>query len=369
MSFVPNTPSNTDDAGRMTLRRLILAKQMFFHAADHARYASGLDKMIAVHNFHNSIEIALKAIVLHYALPVSKKYSIGLDQLQKDIDEFFRPQGVQLPYSYDLANLNTERNLVQHNAHEPESSSMDEWRVITEKFLKRTFELYFGLDFGDLSQLYLISDSVLRSLLEAAVDLQKGGSAKGSLVLLAFAVEMAIQSSIELPGLNPVSAVPSGYVDGSGGLKDALTSLAWDVEQLSSDLIELASVVEDVALQVALIGRGITLAEHRKFVSIVPEVSLSSISVEIDTDVESSGDGVAVSPLNSEEKLVATYGVRWGQRQLILEDTKWAFQYAVSFILQLQNSEPVPTVRALYAELAERLINARGELPSFDWSV
>src|SRR5262245_5200715 len=140
MSFVPQTPVNADDSGKVTLRRLLLAKQLFLHAAEHAKKHNDVDKIIAVHNFHNSIEVTLKSVLFFYAISTSKGFNIDFETLTKDIDEHFKGHSVQLPYRSDLRSLNNARNMAQHNATEPPASVMEEWRVITEKFLRQSFQ-------------------------------------------------------------------------------------------------------------------------------------------------------------------------------------------------------------------------------------
>jgi len=61
----------TDHATRN--RRLLLAKQLHAHALDHSGYGSVLDKMIAVHNFHNAVEITLRAIALEHEVRVERE--------------------------------------------------------------------------------------------------------------------------------------------------------------------------------------------------------------------------------------------------------------------------------------------------------
>jgi hypothetical protein len=55
------------------IRRLMLAKQLYEHALDHSRTGAAVDKMIAIHNFHNAIEIVLRAILLEHEIRVERE--------------------------------------------------------------------------------------------------------------------------------------------------------------------------------------------------------------------------------------------------------------------------------------------------------
>lgn len=161
-----------DSAQRISLKRLLLAKQLYMHALEHSRTDAALDKMISIHNFHNSIEITLRAILLHHEIRLERELSLDFESLMNQIDQYsiFRSQEKRLPYRLELRRLNTVRNLVQHHAHEPEESSMEEWRVFTERFLSRTFKEYFDENFDNLTSLIFINDERLRNLLECAED-------------------------------------------------------------------------------------------------------------------------------------------------------------------------------------------------------
>ena len=76
-----------EDLDRKTtrLRRLMLAKQLYEHALDHSRTGAAADKMIAVHNFHNAIEIVLRAILLEHEIRVERELNIDFEQMLNNI--------------------------------------------------------------------------------------------------------------------------------------------------------------------------------------------------------------------------------------------------------------------------------------------
>src|SRR5580765_5661390 len=66
-------------------RRLLLAKQLYQHAIGHAATPGALNKMIAVHNFHNSIEITLRAVLLEYGIRKDRELNIDFEALMNDV--------------------------------------------------------------------------------------------------------------------------------------------------------------------------------------------------------------------------------------------------------------------------------------------
>ena len=62
----------------IVFNRLILAKQIFYHGIQHSNQVGSLNKMIAILNYHNAVEIVLRNILLKYEIRPEKqlKYRI-----------------------------------------------------------------------------------------------------------------------------------------------------------------------------------------------------------------------------------------------------------------------------------------------------
>jgi hypothetical protein len=156
---------------QVTLRRLLLAKQLYLHALEHSRQAGALNKMIAVHNFHNAIEVTLRGIALHHELRPERELNLDFETRLNLVDQAPIFKGQQkLPYRQELRKLNFVRNLVQHHAHEPEDSTMEEWRVFSHRFLDRAFREYFASAFDEIDGLDLIVDPRLRRVVTMSRD-------------------------------------------------------------------------------------------------------------------------------------------------------------------------------------------------------
>lgn len=166
--MVSKGSAETTDDGATITRRLLLAKQLYVHALSHAQSSAALDKMIAVHNFHNAIEVVLRTIMLAYEIRPEREMNITFEAMLQAIDDApaFREKSLRLPYRTELRKLNTTRNLVQHHAHEPEKATMEEWHVFSRGFLRKSLERYFKIQFETLSSIALIEDERLRRVLE-----------------------------------------------------------------------------------------------------------------------------------------------------------------------------------------------------------
>ncbi len=62
-----------DIESKSTFRRLLLAKQLYLHGLEHSYIKGSLNKMISIHNFHNAIEITLRAIFLRFEIRAEKQ--------------------------------------------------------------------------------------------------------------------------------------------------------------------------------------------------------------------------------------------------------------------------------------------------------
>jgi len=143
----------SEDQKTIIYRRLILSKQLYLHGLEHSNTSGDLNKMIAIHNFHNAIEISLRSIILAYEIRAEKQLNIDFETMLNEIDNYnkFKEKEMKLPYRQELRNLNQLRNMVQHHAVIPESSTMDDWRVFTKRFLSKAFEQYFNNEFDKIS--------------------------------------------------------------------------------------------------------------------------------------------------------------------------------------------------------------------------
>ncbi|MFC4892679.1 hypothetical protein ACFPDQ_06410 [Pseudofrancisella aestuarii] len=155
------------DSVSVIQKRLLLAKEFYLNGVESAHKKDPLNRMIAVHNFHISIEIAVKSILLRYGIRGDKTLNIDFESMLNAVDGFddFKKRNLKLPYRQEIRNLNSMRNLVQHHVKEPSENDMYDWRLSSYSFLKKVFESYFEIDFDEISRISFINNEGLKQYL------------------------------------------------------------------------------------------------------------------------------------------------------------------------------------------------------------
>jgi hypothetical protein len=179
-------------------RRLLLAKQLYSHALGHADTPGALNKMIAVHNFHNAIELTLRAVLLDRKVRLEKELNIDFESM---LNEVPKVAGKGVPQRQELRVLNQKRNHVQHSASEPSDGDMADWKAFTRSFLRVAFKRYFGEDFEGMSAVSLVEDTSLRTLLTESEKRLGAGEWRGAVCLqklvMYYATEMLVAALSE----------------------------------------------------------------------------------------------------------------------------------------------------------------------------
>jgi len=293
---------------KVTHRRLLLSKQMYLHGIELSKNTGALSKMIAVHNFHNAIEITLKAIFLYHEIRAEKQLNIEFEQMLAEIDNHqpFKDAGKKLPYRQDMRNLNQIRNLVQHHAVEPETSVMDEWRVFTKRFLERACKEYFDLDFNKLSAISLINNEQIREIFEKINEEMKKADWNKAAKLLRIVFECAINS---ITNILPSEGFNSSFFVTSQYRHDR------ELRHLAQTIEMIYSRIRSSEFYAALLASGISSVNLDKLKQKIPHAEFAV-------------DG---TPYFN------------GKMDYTEDDCLWAFNFIVNFIieLQLQGLEPV----------------------------
>lgn len=190
---MPEKLSKDSKKAHASFRRLLISKQLYLHGMEHSYKEGALNKMVAVHNLHNALEIALKAIRLHYDIRREKEFNISFDAMLNEIDKFFKSKknDNKLPYRQDLRILNEVRNQIQHHAVEPANATLEDYRVLARRFLESVCQQYFELDFNALSQVDMIDDDLLRGVLSLSLDSIDKKKFSKSVTLAKFSFELA----------------------------------------------------------------------------------------------------------------------------------------------------------------------------------
>lgn len=322
MSGKKTKHSNIIDKEHAAFRRLLLAKQLYLHGLEHSNNAGALNKMIAVHNFHNAIEIVLRTIALHFDIRLEKELNITFEQMITDIDKHtpFKDAKIKLPYQSQIKTLNQIRNFVQHHGYEPESSAMDDWRSITRHFLIDSCQQYFEKSFDEISPLDMIEDAILRELLRLSLISIKEEKFGKSLILSKMAFEWA-QKAI-------FSFIPNEKV---------LTWFSVPSECKIRDLKKILEKIEEKSntslYLVGLLSGGIGLVDYRKFQSVTPHVSLA----------------IGGKPY-----------VRWHVKILGGDEAQWTHDFVVNMIMHWQVLGLKPCVPDRCVAAMQKIIDERG---------
>lgn len=254
---------SADEKAQAAFRKLLLAKQLYFHGLEHSNNVGMLDKMIAVHDFHNAVEIVLKAIILHFDIRPENQLNINFVTMINEINKHktFKEKNIVLPYQREVTNLNQYRNFVQHHGFEPESSNIDEFRVITKHFLIDVYQDYFDKSFDDLSAVDIVDDYILRELLRISLVSITESKFGKSVILSTIAFKWASRA---ISDFLPVNKILSTFFRVPYECK---------IEHLDEILKRLEEKVDDNLYLTALLSSGVKLVDYKWFQSIAPIVN------------------------------------------------------------------------------------------------
>ncbi len=322
-SKAPKPISAAEDKAYAVFRRLLLAKQLYKHGLEHSKYGGALNKMIAVHNFHNAIEIILKAIILHYDIESDNHLDIKFNEMIKAINKhsLFKKKDITLSYQREIRNLNLSRNLVQHHGFEPESSSMDSWRVYTRDFLVQTCQDYFTRSFDDLSPVDLIEDDQLKALLRLSSSVLNENNTEKSVILSSIAFRSACTAIF---GTLPEKDSTYLVLPSDCKIRTNILKVFEKIDEKTSNTLYFA----------ALLSSGIKLVDYKRFRSIALPVDFAM-------------DGTLYY---YHKKIYPN-----------IEDTLWAHDFVVNTIIYWQTLGLKPSVPDKFKKKMQIIINEFGD--------
>ena len=266
----------SEEQKKIIYRRLILSKQLYMHGLEHSNANGDLNKMIAIHNFHNAIEISLRSIILGYEIRAEKQLNIGFESMLNEINNYdkFKQEGKKLPYRQELRNLNQLRNMVQHHAVIPESSTMDEWRVFSKRFLSKAFEQYFSIEFDKISYIDFIANSQLRMLLNIANNFITLKDNLNAIIVtkLAFMYSLYSISNFFLEESLNNDFIAGGDLQDIGIDKLLGDKISFKVEIMVRKIYEK---VEETKHYAALLSSGIKLVDYKRFEELTPHIDFT----------------------------------------------------------------------------------------------
>ncbi|MCW4015464.1 MAG: hypothetical protein NWF06_03760 [Candidatus Bathyarchaeota archaeon] len=147
-----------------TKRRLVYVKKLYFHAHEHISHQTEFDRMIAIHNLDNAVELLLKCVAIQKNIKLKKPLFIYFPELWKAID-----RTIPLPKKTEMFQLHAFRNDVQHWGVSPLSSEfVTRFDVYVSDFIKAVLKQVFDIEFDELFMASLVEDTTLRKILTIA---------------------------------------------------------------------------------------------------------------------------------------------------------------------------------------------------------
>ena len=143
---------------------------------------SRLDRRLAIHHAHQSVELALRA----------KAELVGVNERDfPSTIKALKKRGVIVPYERELEELNKARTLVQHYGTVPDER--DAYRLVTasKNFMKDFCPAAFGVDQAKLSVIEMIGSDDIRKDVQEAFDARENGRFEDAALAAHLAIEKA----------------------------------------------------------------------------------------------------------------------------------------------------------------------------------
>jgi hypothetical protein len=199
----------------ITVRRLILVRQMYLHGAGHATDPTEIGRVIAIQTMDYAIETLLKTIVSHFGPPSdyyppqrsyyntiaslqNQRYSPKMDfyRLWDEALAIFRDpdrgiESMELPLRREMHLLHTMRNDVQHNGIVPANSEVRKYSAYAESFLRDVSSDAFGQDINEVTLASLVENEEIGTLIREAEVALEEDRYKESIIAATKAFELA----------------------------------------------------------------------------------------------------------------------------------------------------------------------------------
>lgn len=153
-----------------TIKRLIHIKRLYVHGHEHISYGTEFDRLIAIHNFDNSIELLLKCVATEYEINLGDPLHLSFYKLWSKVSREYKQRlDSELPKETEVFHLHRIRTDVQHWGISPFSLEfVKDSDICTCDFIKTILGSVFGLRYDELFMSALVNDSKIKGLLADA---------------------------------------------------------------------------------------------------------------------------------------------------------------------------------------------------------
>lgn len=265
---------------------LIFVKQLFLHGLDHSQKPGPINRMIAIHNVHNSVEILIKAVAIKFGIKLSRNTALN-DLIDKVSAEYQSKFNRELPYKKNIKDLNDHRNSVQHAGDPPSIEIIKKYLPKVEIFLEEVIREIFNIEFDKISILDFIENDSLKLILKKADEI-KDVFPNRSMILINFALQGLLENVFDL--LNPKFS--SGFLQSTSFWIDHLASkieLRESVKNKNNKLNDflvsehsindkkkikeaylysISGLERELSKNISLFGVGIDFSKYMKYTSI-----------------------------------------------------------------------------------------------------
>jgi len=301
-------------ANPLTLKRIILVKQILQRAIVNSKANSGIDKIISVILFDLANETMLNAILT--SIDSTKTPADKFPSLLNQVDEVLsRNSFDSISDRANILRVHNIRNDAQHDAREPSGSELSDCSTYARDFLKNVTKQIWDLDLDKISLAGEIKESMIRSnLIDAENELNKKDFKK--------ATEKAVtgfESAVTLVGTSIVGRQP--WFDNILVVTDAFGK-----EMKSST--EYSEGIEKMRKTLLFLTLNLSYSDYLKFIQITgtPQYSI--------------GDTEPSSFLNAKTNLTEN-------------DAEFAVAFAVNGVISMESivgelSKPFGKIRDLF---------------------
>lgn len=318
------------------MKRLALVKQLYSHAAEHARSTATIDKIIAITSLDHAVEMLLEGVIQSFPPPVgfsgpSSLYfadpaRLRAQEFQVERAGFFRlwdqvvaicqerPEPVALVLKGEMRSLHLARNDAQHSIKVPSSEFLAEMLAATRTFLDHLLLGAFGIALRQIGEALLVRSAEIRQTLEVAQAAQAEGDALRFAGILRLAFTLAQAAAIQQVQIGRFVGVhpPFDLLDGALREANPESGLAHSLQNLQNYLTHLHAELANLSLE---LGLGLERQSFSRFSVLTPAVPL----------LEADG---RVQWLESGQDL------RWLASQLGHDECLWLQEYAIGTILR-----------------------------------
>jgi hypothetical protein len=273
----------------VTARRLAFIRYLYEEAVRQSGQPEPMC-VASVLTFHDAAELFLVLACEHLDVGKTSMSFLGYwEELNRKLPD----DGVTQKKA--MSRLNEARVGLKHHGNMPAKAAIQDYRYIATLFFEENTPTMFGVEFGDLSMVYLVRHLAIRADLEEAEELREQGDLEGAVGKVAIAFHRllksqkernALLSGLKWPGRSPT---PTGYKYAGGpinfrprrGEADKDGYARKKIGQILEQTDALKRAVEPMQDAMVALALGVDYERYRRFLKLTPEVGMRSPNDDI----------------------------------------------------------------------------------------